>query len=53
MPDSFLERSEVLADMVGDGNLHGIFAVDGGARTVPLECSRQPPRSAKVAHGDT
>ena len=37
MADSFLARSEVLANMVGDGNLTGVFAVDGGARTVPLE----------------
>ena len=38
MPDnSFSARTEQLAEMVGKGNLVGLFAVDGGARTVPLE----------------
>jgi len=36
MADFFAE-TEKLAKMVGDGNLEGIFAVDGGERTVPLE----------------
>lgn len=33
----FFARTDALAQMVGDGNLQGIFTVDGGARTVPLE----------------
>lgn len=33
----FFSRTEELAHLVGDGNLSGIFAVDGGERTVPLE----------------
>lgn len=33
----FLARTSELAKMVGDGDLSGIFAVDGGERTVPLE----------------
>jgi len=36
MADFFTE-TEKLAKMVGNGNLEGIFAVDGGERTVPLE----------------
>lgn len=33
----FFSRSKELANMVGSGSLAGIFAVDGGGRTVPLE----------------
>ena len=33
----FLRQTEKLVKMVGDGNLTGIFAVDGGGRTIPLE----------------
>lgn len=36
MAGSFSRRVEVLADMVGDGDLVGTFAVNGGPRTVPL-----------------
>jgi hypothetical protein len=35
--NSFFAKSKQLEKMVGKGNLTGIFAVDGGARTVPLE----------------
>lgn len=33
----FFKETEKLSAMVGKGSLQGIFAVDGGARTVPLE----------------
>ena len=33
----FFSQTERLARLVGDGHLEGVFAVDGGARTVPLE----------------
>ena len=36
MADFFAE-TEKLAKQIGDGTLSGIFAVDGGARSVPLE----------------
>lgn len=32
----FFERTGLLADMVGDGDLSGSFSVHGGPRTVPL-----------------
>lgn len=35
--DDFFARTEELAEMVGDEDLVGTFAVDGGGRTVPLE----------------
>jgi hypothetical protein len=34
---SFEQGASELAAMVGNGNLSGVFAVDGGGRTVPLE----------------
>lgn len=33
----FFARTEELAALVGEGDLEGIFGVDGGERTVPLE----------------
>jgi len=33
----FFAQTEKLAKMVGDGILEGVFVVDGGGRTVPLE----------------
>lgn len=37
MAKSFEQGANELAKLVGDGNLSGIFGVDGGKRTVPLE----------------
>lgn len=33
----FLTKTEELAKLVGEGNLSGILAVDGGERSIPLE----------------
>jgi hypothetical protein len=35
--NDFLARTKELEKMVGDGDLVGTFAVNGGGRTVPLE----------------
>lgn len=37
MAKSFEQGASELAALVGNGSLSGIFAVDGGARTIPLE----------------
>jgi len=37
MAKSFEQGAAELAALVGDGHLSGVFAVDGGGRTVPLE----------------
>lgn len=33
----FFSQTEKLSKMIGEGHLSGVFAVDGGGRTVPLE----------------
>lgn len=35
--NDFLRKTKELEKLVGDGNLVGTFAVNGGARTIPLE----------------
>jgi hypothetical protein len=35
--NDFFAKTEALAKKIGDGTLSGVFAVDGGPRSVPLE----------------
>ena len=35
--NDFIAKTQALEQMVGDGKLTGTFAVNGGARTIPLE----------------
>jgi hypothetical protein len=48
----FFKETEKLAKKVGDGTLSGIFAVDGGGRTVPLEVGYWRNHMGRNGHVD-